>query len=101
MKLNKDKCHLLVGEYKHESIWRKLSDARMWQSDQQDLLGVHIDRTLFLNKHISNLCKNAGRTLFVLACLPSYMILIQIKVLMKSFIEVQFGYYPIVWMFHG
>ena len=27
MKLNEDKCHLLVGGYKHESIWAKISDA--------------------------------------------------------------------------
>ena len=29
MKLNKDKCHLLVGRYKHESIWTKSGDARI------------------------------------------------------------------------
>ena len=30
MKLNEDKCHLLVGGYKHESIWAKIGDARIW-----------------------------------------------------------------------
>ena len=27
MKLNEDKCHLLVGGYKHESIWAKIDDS--------------------------------------------------------------------------
>ena len=46
MKLNKDKCNLLVGGYKHKSIWAKIGDARIWRSNKQKLLGVHIDKTL-------------------------------------------------------
>ena len=30
MKLNEDKCHLLVGGYKHEMIWEKIGDAKIW-----------------------------------------------------------------------
>ena len=65
------------------------------------LLGVHIDRALSFDEHVSNLCKKAGRKLSVLARLSSYMTLTQRRVLMKSFIEAQFGYCPLVWMFHG
>ena len=46
MKLNKDKCNLLVGGHKHKSIWAKIGDARIWGSNKQKLLGVHIDKTL-------------------------------------------------------
>ena len=101
MKLNEGKCHLLVGGYKHESIWAKIGDARIWESNKQKLLGVHIDRTLSFDKHVSNLCKKAGRKLSVLARLSSYITLTQRRVLMKSFIKPQFGYCPLVWMFHG
>ena len=72
MKLNEDKCHLLVGEYKHESIWAKIGDTRIWESNKQKLLGVHIDRTLSFQEHFSNLCKKAGRKLFVLARSSNY-----------------------------
>ena len=65
------------------------------------LLGVHIDRTLSFDEHVSNLCKKAGRKLSVLARFSSYTTLTQRTVLMKSFIEAQFGCCPIVWMFHG
>ena len=64
------------------------------------LLGEHIDRTLPFDEHVSNLCKKAGRILSVLARLSSYITLTQRRVLMKSFIEAQFGYCPQVWMFH-
>ena len=101
MQLNEDKCHLLVRGYKHESIWAKIGDARIWKSNKQKLLGVHKDKTLSFDKHVSNLCKKAGRKLSVLASLSSYMTLTHRRVLMKSFIEAQFGYCPLVWMFHG
>ena len=67
MKLKEDKCHLLVGGYKHESIGAQIGDARIWESNKQKLFGVHIDRTLFLDERVSNLCKKAGRKLPVLA----------------------------------
>ena len=75
--MNEGKCHLLVGEYKHESIWAKIGDERIWESNKQNLLGVHIDRILSFDEHVSNLCKKAGRKLSVLARLSSYMTLIQ------------------------
>ena len=57
MKLNEGKCHLLVGGYKQESIWAKIDDARIWESNKQKLLEVHIGRTLSFDEHVSNLCK--------------------------------------------
>ena len=65
MKLNEDNCHLFVGEYKHESIWAKIGDARIWESNKQKLLGLRLDRTLSFDKHFSNLCKKAGKKLSV------------------------------------
>ena len=87
MKLNEDKCHLLVEGCKHESIWEKFGNAKFWESNKQKLLGVYIDRTLSFDEHVLNLCKKAGRKLSVIAQLSSYMNLTQRRVLMKSFIE--------------
>ena len=101
MKFNEDKYYLLVVGFKHKRIWAKIGDARIRNSNKQNVLGVHIDRTLSLDEHVPDLCKKTGRKLSVLARLSSYMTLTQRRVLMKSFIEAQFGYYPLVWMFHG
>ena len=54
MKLDEGKCHLLVGGYINESIWAKIGGARIWESNEQMLLRVHIDRTLFFDEHVLN-----------------------------------------------
>ena len=46
MKLNEDKCHVIVGGQKHGSIWAKIGDGQIWESNKQKLLGVHIDKTI-------------------------------------------------------
>ena len=41
MKLNQDKCHL---GHKSEAIWAKIGQTKIWESKNQKLLGVMIDR---------------------------------------------------------
>ena len=101
MKLNQDKCHLLVSGYKHENVWSQIGDEKNWESNKQKLLGLQIDRNLHFNEYVSLLCKKAGKKLSVLARLSDFMSIKQRRVLMKSFIESQFGYCPLIWMFHG
>ena len=66
MKLNQDKCHLLVSEYKHENIWARIAEVKIGESSKQKLLGVSIDRDLNFNEYVSTLCKTAGSKLSVL-----------------------------------
>ena len=101
MKLNQDKCHLLVSGYKHENIWARIGEVKIWESSKQKLLGVVIDRDLSFNEYVSSLCKKAVRKLSVLSRLSNLMSFQQRRLLMKSFVEAQFGYCPLVWMFHG
>ena len=96
MKLNEDKCHLLVSGYKFENIWAKIGKAKIWESKSQKLLGVEIDRTLNFNDHVRALCNEAGKKLSVLARLSNFMSITQKRIIMKSFIESQFGYCPLV-----
>ena len=42
MKLNQDKCHLLVSGHKHETVWAKIGETKIWESNKQKLLGVVI-----------------------------------------------------------
>ena len=34
MKLNEDKCHLLVSWLKHEVLWTDFRGKRMWESTE-------------------------------------------------------------------
>ena len=101
MKLNQDKCHLLVFCYKHENVWAQIGDEIIWGSNGQTLLGLQIDRNLNFNEYVSSLCKKAGKKLSVLPRLSNFMNIKQRRVLMKSFTESQFGCCPLIWMLHG
>ena len=66
------------------------------------LIGLQIDRNLNFNEYMSSLCKKAGEKFSVLARLSSFMGSKHRRVLrIKSFIESQFGYFPLMWMFHS
>ena len=100
MKLNQEKCNLVVSENKFENIWADIDHAKIWESPKQKLLVVVIDRDLSFDGYVSSLCRKAGKKLSALARLSHYMSLKQRRVLMKSFIEAQFGYCQLIWMFH-
>ena len=101
MKLNQDKCHLLVSGHKHETVWGKIGETKIWESNKQKLLGVAIDRNLNFDEYVFDLCKKPGRAWSVLARLSNYMSFEKRRILLKAFIESQFGYCPLTWMFHG
>ena len=88
MKINA--IYLLEGT-KMKVSEQKLMMQEFWESNKQKLFGVHIDysfeRKISFDEHISRL--------------SGYITLTQRRVLMKSFIETQFGYCPLVWLFHG
>ena len=43
MKLNTDKCHLLISGNKFEHMWVKLGEDKIWENTTVKLLGVTID----------------------------------------------------------
>ena len=60
MKLNDDKCHLLISGHKFEHVWADIGNVRVWESQHQKLLVVTIDKNLKFNIHISGICMKAG-----------------------------------------
>ena len=94
MKLNKGKCHLLVSGFKYENISAKIGETKIGKSKKQKLLGVKIDRTLSFDEYTASLCKKAGKKLS--ERLSNFMCTNKKRVLMKAFIESQFGYCPLI-----
>ena len=47
------------------------------------------------------MCRKAGKKLSVLARLSNFMSVKQRHILLKTFIESQFGYCPLIWLFHN
>ena len=79
----------------------KIGQTKIWKNKNKKLFGVIIDRQLNFNEYLISLCKKAGKKLSTLARLANFLSVEQRKLLMKSFIESQFGYCPLTWMFCG
>ena len=88
---------MLISGHNYESMWANIGSCKIWESNDQKLLGVNIDHNLKFN-HILKQCKKAGRKLSVLTKICKFMSLRRRRVLTKSFIESQFAYCPLVWM---
>ena len=65
------------------------------------LLGITLDINLKFDKHVSNVCSNANRKLCALTRVAKFLPFKKRRILYKAFIELQFKYCTLVWMFHG
>ena len=100
LKLNAEKCHLLISKHSKD-IHINVENEVIECENSVKLLGVTIDNKLNFNEHISNIYKKASQKLHVLARISNYMCQDKLRALMKAFIESQFGYCPLIWMFHS
>ena len=101
MKLNIDKCCLIVLGYKHEQVWANIGKDLIWTSNDIRLLGVTIDRDLKFDKHVLKLCSKANQKLSGFSRIAKLLSFNKRRTLFKVFVDSQFKYYPIVWMFHS
>ena len=101
MKLNQDKCHLLVFGYENENVCANIGNEKIWESNKQKLLGLDIGRNLNFKEHVTSLCTKAGNKLSVLARLSNFRSFRQRRILLKTFIVSQFRYCLLIWMFHS
>ena len=101
MKLNSEKSHFLLSGVKHQHHCISLGESKIWESKCEKLLGINIDQGLRFKIHISEICKKVGRKLSALGRISRFIPFHKKIILLKSFIESQFNYCPLVWMFHG
>ena len=97
--MNTGKSHLLVsGNVRSKA---KIDNNYIESEKEQVLLGITIDSNLTFENHIINICKKASRKLNALARVAPYMNMQKRRIIMKSFVTSQFGYCPLIWMFHS
>ena len=99
MKLNSDKCHLLVSGHHYEEMFVKIGNDIIWESKSVKLLAITIDKELKFDKHVDKVCSKANRKLSVLSRMRSFLSARKRRIVFKSFIESQFKYCPLTWMF--
>ena len=73
MKLNTDKCHLLVSGNKIEHSWVKVGNDTIWESKEVKLLGVTIDNNLKFDKHVLDIIKKANSKLSALSRISKFL----------------------------
>ena len=94
MKMNSDKCHLLISRNKYEHLWAKIGNDRIWETKAVKLLGVTIDELKF-DVHLNN------RKLSALTRIRKCLDFNKTRVLFKGFFESQFKYCSLTWMFYS
>ena len=99
MKVNTGKTHLLVSI--NVRLTAKIDSNYIESEKEQVLLGITIDSNLTFENHINNTCKRASQKLNTLARVSPYMNMQKRIIIMKSFVTSQFGYCPLIWMFHS
>ena len=99
MKSNNDKCHLLIINNDNNTI--NIADEIITGSKSVKLLGITIDNKLNFNDHITKICMKANQKLHALKRISKYLDSEKLRIIMKTFIESQFNYCPLTWMFHS
>jgi len=101
MKLNTEKCHLIVSGHRYEEQWVKIGEDKIWEEKSVKLLGVAIDNELKFDSHVKDICLIANRKLSALLRLNSYLSFEKKRILYKAFVESQFKYCSLSWRFHS
>ena len=99
IKANPDNCHLKTSNSDEVTIC--FENYNIKRSKCENLLGIDIDCILSFNDHIDRKCKKPGQKLNALSEVTTYMNLLKRRMLLNTFILIQFSYCPLVWMFHS
>ena len=97
---NPDKFQLMiVGHSDDKCFILKINAIEIRNTTEVELLGLTIDHKLKFDAHIDKLCKTARFKLHALRRIRKFLTLEQAKLLANSFVNTQFGYAPLIWMF--
>ena len=96
---NNDKSKLLAAY--EEKLTAAIGNDLIHSSTHVKLLGITIDRKLTFQQHVSKLCKRTSRKIHAFGRISQYIETNKLKIIMRAFIENEFNYFPLTWMFHN
>ena len=94
MKLNTDKCHLLLNSQEPNTL--KIGDLHINNSLSEKPLGITFDCKLKFNKDIEDISQKASQKTNALTRLAPYVGTTKKRILMNAFFKSQFNYCPLV-----
>ena len=100
MKANPKKFQFMIlGKGTRQTITLNINNIKIRESQNVELLGLIIDNRLTFKDHINMLCRRANYKLHALRRIRKYLTLEKSKLLYDNFINNQFNYASIIWMF--
>ena len=100
MKANPDKVKFrILGPSDDKCFIFKINAIEIRNTTEVKLLGLTINHKLKFDAHIDNLCKTRSFKLHALRRIRKFLTLEQAKLFANSFVNTQFGYAPLIWMF--
>ena len=99
MVLNPNKCHFLTLDFNKPFPDFSFENTITKNVTEENILGIVIDYKLNFKSHIKKICEKVNQKLSVLARISKLTTPTQTKKLINSFINAQFTYCLLIWMF--
>ena len=100
MKANLKKFQFMIlGKSKRQTLILNINNIKIRESQNIELLGLKIDNRLTFKDHINMSCRRANYKLHALRRIRKYLTFEKSKLLYNAFINNQFNYASIIWMF--
>ena len=90
---------MILGDNTSNKHILKINSTCVQSSDDVTLLGVTIDKNLTFQKHVDNLVHKAQYKLHALRRIRKFFSIEKARILGNVFIDSQFNYAPLIWMF--
>ena len=90
---------MILGDKSHHKHILKINSIKVKASDDILLLAITIDKKLTFKQHIENLCRKAQHKLHGSKRIRKFLTIEKTKILDNAFIDSQFNYAPLLWMF--
>ena len=90
---------MILGKSTRQSIILDINNVKIRESSSVVLLGLTIDNRLTFKDHINILLRRASFKLHALRRIRKYLTAVKAKLLYNAFINSQFNYASIIWMF--
>ena len=100
MKTNPEKFQFIILSKTRRPEYNLLIDSNVIkESADVELLGLIVDNKLSFEKHFAKLCQTASHKLLALRQIRKYLTLEKARVLGNTFVDFQFNYEPLIWIF--
>ena len=90
---------MILGKTPRQPIILNINQIKVEESQKTVLLGLTIDNQLTFKDHVDMLCSTANYKLHALRRIRKYLTLKKTKLLYNPFINSQFDYASVMWMF--